>query len=48
MSDIPNHEELILSDLLPKKYNYGQCIIYNKTQNMFLKDAVWLEKPHLP
>ena len=47
INDVPNHEEVILSNLLPKKYNYGQCIIYNKTKNMFCKDAVWLSKHDL-
>lgn len=42
--DIPNHKEVILSENMPKKFTYGQCIVYNKTKEMFCKDAVWLNK----
>jgi hypothetical protein len=32
---------------MPKKFTYGQCIVYNKTKDKFCKDAVWLEKKEL-
>lgn len=41
---IPNHKEILLSEAMPKKFVYGQCIVYNKTQNLYCKDGLWLSK----
>ena len=43
-TDIPNHNDIILSDKMPKKFTYGQCIIYNKTKDKYCKDGVWIDK----
>jgi len=45
--EIPNHKDILLSENMPKKFTYGQCIVYNKTKDKFCKDAVWLEKKEL-
>ena len=40
--EIKNNTEIFITDLMPKKFVYGQNIIYNKTKNEFCRDGKWI------
>ena len=40
--EIKNNSEIFITDLMPKKYVYGQNIIYNKSSNKFCRNGEWI------
>ena len=39
--DIKNHTSIFITEVMPKKYMYGQCIVYNKNKEAYSVDGKW-------
>lgn len=42
---VPNQAYIYITDTMPKKFMYGQSIIYNNQTKRFLKDNNWIAAP---
>ena len=42
---VPNQAYIYITDKMPKKFMYGQSIIYNHQNKRFLKDNKWIAAP---
>ena len=42
---VPQHKLIYITEIMPRKFMYGQCIIFNRSTNKFLKDNVWIDPP---
>ena len=42
---VPNQAYIYITDKMPKKFMYGQSIIYNHQTKRFLKDNKWIAAP---
>ena len=40
--DLINNNEIFITDLMPKKYLYGQNIIYNRSKKKYSKNGKWI------
>ena len=43
--DVPNSDSIIITDKMPRKYMYGQALIYYKFSNKFFKNNKWVSAP---
>lgn len=40
--EVPNNDIIVITDKMPRKYMYGQAIIYNKSTNKFFRNNMWI------
>ncbi len=41
--EVENHQEIFLTDVMPKKFMYGQTIIYNPNKKAYSVNGKWIE-----
>ena len=40
--EVPSNDIIVITDKMPRKYMYGQAIVYNKSTNKFFKNNNWI------
>ncbi len=42
---VPNNNSILITDKMPRKYMYGQAVVYYKSTNKFFKNNKWVSPP---
>jgi len=45
--EVKNHQEIFLTDVMPKKFMYGQTIIYNPNKKAYSVNGKWIESKNI-
>jgi|TARA_R110000744_G_scaffold142114_2_gene253631 hypothetical protein len=45
--ELINNNEIFITDLMPKKYLYGQNIVFNRSKNKYSKNGKWISIKNL-
>jgi len=45
--EVKNHQEIFLTEVMPKKFMYGQTVIYNPNKEAYSINGKWLKSSEL-